>query len=182
MAAKHPKTIRSIRSLARLVGRGESSVRKWTKDTRWPFARKAPWSAELLPKIKWWADTYLSHDNARDYREKIIGDAGGGERPMSKYEQARLALVVERAMFMKQRRLVEAGKLHDVQVCQKRRLRQIHEVKSRLLEIPRVLAASLVGLQADAIEMKIQEQVLAAMEDLSRENETPGTSRENDHG
>jgi tRNA U54 and U55 pseudouridine synthase Pus10 len=61
----------------------------------------------------------------------------------------------------------EAGKLHDVQECQMRRLRQIHDIKGRLVEMPRVIALSLVGLDADAIERLLSAQIQTILDELA---------------
>lgn len=160
--------IASKRALARLVGRSASTVRKWTADNRWPFAINGPWPMRLLPDIKAWARMYLSHDPAQDYHQSIRAAAGGGVRAATPMEQARLACLVERAMLLKQRRTIEAGKLHDVQQCQQRRVQQIHQLKGRMLEWPRALANSLAMQPADAIERILAAQVAAVLEDFAR--------------
>jgi hypothetical protein len=151
------------------VGRSESAVRKWLRDSRWPFARTAPWPPEQVREMKAWAKMYLSHDPADDYHAALRNLAPGAERPLSRNEQAKLAYMIERAMYVKLRRQREAGELHSVAECQQRRLRQIYEVKSRLLELPRALAGVLAQRAAPEIEAALRQQLLAIIEEFAGE-------------
>ncbi len=86
---------------------------------------------------------------------------------MTPLNKAKLQWVIERALTSRQKREKEAGLLHNVKECQQRHLRQIHAVKGRLTELPRVLANTLVGQPAAEIERIITEQVTAILEDFA---------------
>jgi phage terminase Nu1 subunit (DNA packaging protein) len=59
--------------------------------------------------------------------------------------KAKLQLTIERALLARIQRQEAEGKLHDVEECRLRRLRQIHAVKSALLSLPRSVAPELMG-------------------------------------
>jgi len=121
----------------------------------------------LLPDIKVWAKITLTHDPAKDYHDRVKNLTPGVERPPSKIEQAKLFYMVERAQWIKQKRQVEAGELHNVKECDQRKLRQIHEVKGRLMELPRSMATSLVGQDAETIERLLRDQVMAILNEFA---------------
>ena len=158
-----PAQAKSIRSLGRQVGRAESTVRKWIGREDWPFGLAPPWD---VGRVRAWAEIHLKADPAAAYRKKAkAAEAGTGEfAAMGPLTKARLQATIERALLLRQRRLVEAGKLHDTEKCQHRRLRQIHEVKGRLLELPRAVSNTLVGQDAESIERVLSEQVRMILE------------------
>ncbi len=172
---KGPIQAKSIRSLARQVGRAESTVRKWLARSDWPFELGPPW---VVRKVKAWMEIHLKPDSAAAYRKKVAAvEAGSGEfSSMSAYQKARTQAVIERALLLRQRRLVEAGKLHDVAGCRQRRLRQIHEVKGALLALGRSMANSLVGRDADAVETTIHDRCLQICEEFARDGDDDGAT------
>jgi hypothetical protein len=132
----------------------------------WPFSLDAPWNAE---QVRVWAEIYVRRDPAAAYRQKAAAAAAGlgefrGAGPLTK---ARTQHEIERALRERQKRLVDAGKLHDAETCDKRRLRQILAVKGRLLELPRAVARDLAGLDADGIEAVLSERVTAMLEEFA---------------
>jgi len=168
--AKGPILAKSIRSLARHVRRAESTVRKWIKRDDWPFALAPPWQ---VSKVRAWAEIHLHPDPAAAYRRKAkAAEAGTGEfRGMGALTKARLQVTIERALLIRQRRQIEAGKMHDTAECERRRVQQIMEVRNRLLELPRSLAAGLAGLSAEQIEARLQESIEAILEEFAGEDQ-----------
>jgi len=161
-----PTHAKSIRALARQVDRAESTVRKWIGREDWPFSLTGPWDVRLVTA---WAEIHLKGDPAAAYRKKAkAAEAGIGEfAPMGPLTKARLQATIERALHIRQRRMVEAGELHNVKDCTQRRLRQIHEVKTRLMELPRSMANALTGQSAEKIEQLMDEQIRAIIEDFA---------------
>ena len=166
---RRPILAKTIRSLARLVGRAESSVRNWVDREDWPFSRDPrshPWDVE---KVRAWAEIQLKPDPAAAYRKKArAAEAGTGEfAEMGPLTKARLQAMIERALLLRQRRMIEAGKMHDVEQCNQAKLRQIHEVKSRLLELPRVMAVPLGMQSPETVERLLTAQVLAILDEFA---------------
>jgi hypothetical protein len=166
MAEKRPKTIKSIRALAPLVGKSVSAVRKWTKHPRWYFSRFGPWTMDDVRLIKGWAERYLKHDAAADYHERIK-ETPGAERPLSRMEQARLACLVERAMTLKQRREIEKGLMHVAKTCETNILRVVRDVNGQFLAMPRTMAHTLAGRDAASIEAMLDQRVRAILKGLA---------------
>jgi hypothetical protein len=63
----------------------------------------------------------------------------------------------------------KAGKLHDTEGCQARRVRQILAVKEKFLSLPRILAPRLVGLTRDEIERLLLAEILIACNSFAAE-------------
>ncbi|HUT61216.1 MAG TPA: hypothetical protein VNA25_25485 [Phycisphaerae bacterium] len=158
---------KSIRSLGRQVGKAESTVRKWIAREDWPFALGPPWEVR---KVRAWAEIQLKPDPAAAYRAKVqAAQEGRGEfAGMGPVGKAKLQYIIERALAVRQRRLTDAGKLHDVEDCDRRRRRQIHEVKSALLALGRSIANSLVGQDRETIERLVDSRCAQICEEFSR--------------
>jgi hypothetical protein len=152
--------------LARLVGKAESTVRKWIARRDWMFALEPPWD---VAKVRAWAEIHVHPDPAAAYRKRMAAaEMGSGEfGRMEPLTKARFQATLERALLIRQRRLVEAGQLHNVEECRQRRLRQVHEVKSRLVDLPRAMANALAGQDAETIERVLMEQVTAMLQELA---------------
>lgn len=165
-----PILAKSIRALAKQCGRAESTVRKWIRKDTWAFSLEPPWD---VAKVKAWAEIQLKADPAAAYRKKAKAAAEGRAdfAGMGELTKARLQAVIERALYIRQKRLVEAGKLHDAEVCQQGRLRKVHEVKSALLGLGRSLAHSLVGQDAETIERILGDRCRQICEDFAREQD-----------
>lgn len=165
-SAQHPTLVRSIRSLARHVGKAESTVRKWIRREDWPFALLPPWNVE---RVRVWAEIQISRDPAAAYRKRIAASqAGTGEyASLGPLGKARLQAVIERALLLRQRRLIEAGQMHDVRQCQERRARAIHEAKGRFAELPRSIAQSLAGQDAATVEDRLRCGIAAILDDFA---------------
>ncbi|HUX03167.1 MAG TPA: hypothetical protein VMY35_19570, partial [Phycisphaerae bacterium] len=160
---------KSIRSLAKLVGRSESAVRKWVARSDWPVSRTGPWAASDIRRIRAWMDVMLKPDPAAAYRKRAkAADAGTGEfRSMGALERARIQATLERALYIRQKRMSEAGELHSVADCQRHRLQQIMEVRNRLMEIPRSMASGLAGLPAERIGAELDRTMRAIVDDFA---------------
>ena len=74
MNKKRPKLAKSIRSLAALVGRSESAVRKWVAHPEWRFSTTPPWD---VARVKAWAEIVLHPDPAANFRKKAKAAEGG---------------------------------------------------------------------------------------------------------
>ena len=164
--AKRPILARSIRGLARKMGKAESTVRKWISREDWAFGLVPPWD---VARVKAWAEIQLRPDPAKAYRDRMrAAETGQGEfwglGPLTK---AKIQATIERALLIRQRRLTEAGDLHKASACRHRRLRQIHAVKGALLALPRSVSASLAGQGRDGIERVLQERVVAILAEFA---------------
>ena len=166
MSGRPPIQAKSIRDLARKVGRSESAVRKWLRRGNWPFSLTPPW---VVRDVKAWMRIHLSPDPAKAYRDRAAAaEAGTGEfHRLSTDQRASVAYKMERTLWVRQRREHEAGKFHDTEKCRQRRLRQIHAVKSALLALPRSVARRLVGCKAREIERVLTEAVTGICEEFA---------------
>lgn len=175
MAVKDPNEATSIRALAPAVGRSPSAVRKWIGREDWPFALEPPWEVR---KVKAWMEIHLKADPAVAYRKKAkaIAEGRGEFGKLGPEGKAKLQYQYERTLLVRQRRLIEAGKLHDVEKCQQRRVRQIHEVRSALMAMGRSLANSLVGEDAETIEATINERCEQICEEFARAGDDDETN------
>jgi hypothetical protein len=81
--------------------------------------------------------------------------------------QVELNLKIKRAQLLDLERQRLEGKLHDVQACRQRRLRQIHAVKGRLLDLARSAAPLLEGKDRAAIQAVLDERVRAMLESFA---------------
>ena len=169
---RRPIQAKSIRSLAKHVGRAPNTVRKWIDRDDWPFSLSPPWEVR---RVKAWAEIHLNPDPAAAYRRKAkAAEAGRGEfRDLGPLSKARLQAVIERALLIRQRRLIEAGRMHDTAECERRRLQQIMEVRNRLMELPRSMSAGLSGLPPEGIEAALTKAMLAIIEEFSAGAEPP---------
>lgn len=149
---------RSIRSLAKYCGKAESTVRKWLRHEAWVFGRRPPWD---VAKVRAWADIHLKADPAKEYHDQLAdAESGKGDfESLGLLTRVRAQAVIERTLLIRQKRLLDAGKLHDVDECRQRRLRQIHAVKGALLAMPRSVASSLVGLSRDQVERTLSQRI-----------------------
>ena len=161
-----PTLAKSIRSLAAYCDKSPSAVRKWIAADDWMFSQQPPWDVQ---KVQAWYEIHRRGDAGAAWRQKADAvERGVGEfRNIGPLTKARIQATIERALYVRQKRLTEAGKLHDVEACEGRRLRQIHAVKSALLALPRNVAQSLVGLERDAIEERLLARVEAVLEELA---------------
>ncbi len=166
MARKDHGKAKSIRSLGRQVGRAESTVRKWLARPDWPFSRTGPWD---VSQVTSWMEIHLKPDPAKAYRKRMAQAAAGkaefGE--LTAKQKADIQYKIERTLAVRQRRLKEAGDLHDARQCQERILRQIHAVRSSLLALPRSLSAQLVNASRDEIEAILTQRITELLEDFS---------------
>jgi hypothetical protein len=123
-----------VRELAGLIGRSHSTVSKWLRRPDWPFARTPPWNAV---KVLAWAKANLAPNPAAGMPQPPAYPQEG-ELVNRVQAQAKAQLLGNRALLLRQRYDYLAGKLHDVERCQQRRLRQIHAVRIALLDLPRL--------------------------------------------
>ena len=150
-------------------------MRKWIAREDWAFSLRGPWD---VARVKAWAEIQLHPDPTAAYRKKAAAaEAGTGEfSGMGPLTKAKLQATIERALLVRQRRLIEAGKMHDVELCEKRRLRQIHETKAALLTLGRSIANSLVGQNADAIEAIMNARCIEICEEFAVGSDAHKTS------
>lgn len=165
-AKRRPVIVHSIRALAKELGKGESTVRKWIASDDWKFPLQPPWD---VAQVKAWMEIFR-RGNTDTVLEKNIGavDKGRGEyNGIGLLTKARIQSTLVRTRYLNQKFLVESGKLHDVAECERRRMQQILEVRTRLVELPRSMANSLVGLSADRIEQCLTDAVMAILDEFS---------------
>jgi hypothetical protein len=145
----------SVRELARRVGRSHTAVTKWLADPRFPVARRGPWDAATVARIREWAATTLEPDRAAEgpggAGESAAAAAGLGDA--SNQSKAKLALTVEKVKALKQAREIKAGLYHVVADCEARRMRQIIAVRDELLNV--AAAAPFDQVVRDWIEQRM---------------------------
>jgi hypothetical protein len=147
--------VESIRSLARLVGRSEATVRKWIKRGDWPFG-KGPFEAE---PVRRWMEIHLQRDPAQRYHD---AQKGIGAKPLNELEQARKANFEEAGQIRRLRRLELEGKLHDVAACEAQWRRAIVGIRNALTRsLPRALSIELVGRARGEMERIIRDRMVA---------------------
>jgi phage terminase Nu1 subunit (DNA packaging protein) len=158
---------RSIRSLAVMVGKCASTVRRWVRRRDWPFSLVPPWPAEA---VRGWAIAHVRRDPAAEYRERAAAEAGKGEfRETGLLTLARTKKTAEQARREQIKRLAEEGKVHDAEECRELRLRQIHEVRGRLSELPRSLSLTLANQPAEAVEHLLGQAINAILDDYGQD-------------
>lgn len=165
MSGKDPKLAESIRSLARQVVRAESTVRKWLKRSDWPFGKMGPWKVRDVIK---WMSIHLKRDPAQRYHD---AKKGIGVKPLSELEKARQDNYLESAAIRKLKRLEMEGRLHDVGECRRRRVRQIHAVKTALMRLPRIVAPELIGKSRTVIEKALRKHMRQIVESFAKGGE-----------
>lgn len=165
---------KTLTELAKHMNRSTEAVRLWLKRDSWSLPRTPPWD---VAAVRRWAKANVGPEPEAAFRARAAAaDAGLLDYGQSgALTRARLTATVERAMLTRQRRLVEAGQLHDTAECQQRRLRQIHHAKNRLLELPRALSGGLVGQNAETIEQILSEQVDAILQEFATDAAKPPT-------
>ena len=140
-----------MRELARRVGRSHTAVTKWLADPRFPSARRGPWDAATVERIREWAEATLEPDRAAVAGESAAAAAGLAEA--SSQSKAKLALTVEKVKALKQAREIKGGLYHLVADCESRRMRQIIAVRDELLNV--AAAAPFDQVVKDWIEQRM---------------------------
>lgn len=156
----------SIRSLAKHVGRAESTVRKWLQSDDWPpsFGLEPPWQ---VAKVRAWMEIYPKADPSAAYRKKIRSiEAGNGVGGLSPLNKARLQNYIERALWIRQQREKDAGKLHRTDECIKLYAGMVHKAKASALIVGRSMRNALLGQDAETIERLLNERMLAILKIL----------------
>ena len=92
---------------------------------------KSPWKITDVPEMKAWARRTLSPDPSA---EPGVSEAAG--EGMSAKSKAQTIVAIKRARKIDVETNILEGKFHNAELCQQRRLRQIEDVKRRLLPIP----------------------------------------------
>lgn len=157
---------KSIRRLARHLGRSDTAVRKWMKREDWPFPRTPPWD---IKQVQAWAEINLRPDPGKAYQQKLasLRNGSGAYGEIGALTRAKIQVTLERAMWIRQRRLVEAGKLIDAEEAQRYRLRQIQAAKSLLVTLPRSVANALVGQDRNAIEQILNKRIEELLDEFA---------------
>lgn len=132
------------------------------------FGRTGPWDVE---HVIVWRDNMLKPDPAAEYRRQAkAAEEGEGEfAKLTKREKLNLQKTYEQMLSIRQRREIEAGVYHSKADCDRHRLQQIMEVRSRLMEIPRSMAGALAGLTAEAIGLMLDRAVRAILDEFAGE-------------
>ena len=151
-----PTAAGNVLELAEKVDRDEKQVRIWMKREDWGFPKKGPWK---IAEVKLWMEQCLD-------QEAVARNKNGKKLPPS-LTNARIEGTVERTLLTRQRRLLERGKLIDIEEAQRIRLRHIHKVKGEFLSLPRSLANALVGKSRDVIEEKLKERIESILRGFS---------------
>jgi hypothetical protein len=127
-AAGQKAIIRTVRELARVLGREHSTILRWRESTTWPVSVEPPWSTADLATIRRWSDKrFKARHGLPDERA------------------ARLRVLHERAEMVKLQRQILAGRYHLVEDCEATSLAKIYEAKGRLLNLRHSLVDGLRG-------------------------------------
>jgi len=129
------KTISGARDLGRAVGRSHTAVLKWLKHPEWTFGR-GPWAFRTVEQIKTWAARTLAEDPAAGDGPAVGGDQHRQLKDLPISKQVDVGLKLSRKKRVDFDLDVDKGVYHLVDECSRRRLRQIHEVKTALLNMP----------------------------------------------
>jgi len=139
VAKSSPKTLTSIRQLAEAVKRSHVAVGRWVKRDDWTFGR-GPWRVSQVPAIVAWAKRELAENPANDERTSRAGGSGEDQaeslRQLSPLKKIDAALKLSRKSRVDFDLDVDKGVYHRVDECRRQRLRQIHEVKTALMNMP----------------------------------------------
>jgi hypothetical protein len=131
----------------------------------WPFGPR-PWPLKLLAEIKSWRERTLQPDLAAE-------DAPGPSGPTGDTSKL-TAAKTQNYQIKNQRELAELAeylkKLHSVEECQQRRVKQVLALKTRLLALERTVphAAGVVGDEATRVAKTIREQVEEALKEFAQ--------------
>lgn len=155
-----PQGIASVRQLAKAVDRTHTAVNRWVKDDRWPFARKAPWSKNDVPKILRWAADHLAKEGGPRPTEHSSTTATLRQQKLEQEirklrahaDQAETALAKER------------GDLHDADACEEEAVRRAALYRNGVQNIPMqvvsvALSQGLPHEAAPAFQKQIEELV-----------------------
>lgn len=135
--SEHPKQSkpwRSLRSLAKGIGRSPSNAHRIVHRGDWPFGTRPNkhWTAEnVLP----WVAANVRSNKADPEDEQ--GALPFAEGQLSQKGQAELRLVRERTAKIRLDREIKAGRYMERQRVEAERLARIQVVKSALLALPR---------------------------------------------
>jgi len=153
---RRPALIKSIRALARRLGRAEATVRKWLRTGRWPAGvpQAGPWSAQHLARLMAFRDLVLKPDAAAG-RHGVPGVVN----ELTPEQKLKLVYWHRRNELLQQRIQTAAGKVHDVAECNERALRQVLAIKTHLLEVGPSMASTLAGQSAETIERLLTDRM-----------------------
>src|SRR5262245_31841891 len=164
--------ITSGRKLARALGVAESTVREYRARPDWPFARRAPWPAADVARIRAWARATLAPNPAN--LDATNGDGGGLEalrrNPLS---AAKLKLTLTRAEKLDLERRILAADLVPRRDVETALVRRVHAVRAAFQTLPRTMAGQLVGRNANEIELALDDASRAVLLELSQQIELP---------
>lgn len=160
---------KSIRHLARQLNKSDAAVRKWLAREDWPFPRKPPWDVR---QVEAWAEINLKPNPAAAYQRKItdVRNGSGEYGEVGALTRAKIQVTLERAMWIRQRRLTEAKKLIDAGQVQRQWLEHIQAVKSQLMVLPRSIANELVGSKREEIEQILTQRIVELLNDFASSN------------
>jgi hypothetical protein len=123
---------RSQRQLAAAVGRSQSAIAQWIKDSRWPFSKRAPWNVEA---VKVWVSSTL---------EKTPEDVGqAGSSALTKARTLKTLREIQRIEMQNDRLRGALVSLQDVRT-------EFNGVLGRF----RIVLAQLPRQLVDALEMR----------------------------
>lgn len=153
--------IRSQRSLAKALGVGEPTVRRYLEDPRWPFSRRPPWREADLPNMKAWASSELQRPSGDGRAEALTAIQQSPERTLrlkhllAKTNKLELEHGILARNFLKRSDVEQAF------------LRRIYAVKTALLSLPEELAPLLVGKFEDEIREILRTRITQALNEFA---------------
>jgi phage terminase Nu1 subunit (DNA packaging protein) len=153
------KRSRTTQEIAQLFDVDDSTVRKWglsgcpnskgKSGNKWNEAEVAGWLR----------------------RHGLLGAIGTAETdPSTADARRRKELALARRYELESDVMLE--KVHDGAECQRAMVALVTEARNSLLELPRVLAGQLVGLDAAGMESVLDQRIRETLEELSRRGRT----------
>lgn len=164
-------SIDSLRKLAAALGVSASTAREYVRRPDWPFPRRGDWSGQIAHIQAWRARTLAPNPAAGPEGPAAgppVGSGAGGpdlasepihELRASPERLAKLQLTITRRAKLELERAILAGQYVKREDEDRRRLAQIHAVKTALLAWVHRLPPMLVGLEAAAMEEVLREEV-----------------------
>ncbi|MBI5863719.1 MAG: hypothetical protein HZB38_04275 [Planctomycetes bacterium] len=164
--------ITSGRKLATAIGVSESTVREYLARADWPFARRPPWAAADVARIRSSAQATLSPNPATLH--ETHGHDGGMEalrrNPLS---AAKLRLTLTRAEMLNLQRAILAAEMVPRREVEDALVRRVHAARSAFQALPRQLAGRLVGRNENEIEHALDDAIRAVLLEISEQLELP---------
>lgn len=120
--------ISGLAALGRALGVSKNVAHKYVGDPRWPFGR-GPWAASTLERMQAWRQMELK-------KQLDVGDSNPQSlEAISPQTRLKMAKIQQEVIGKKIDNELKQKKLHNVEDCKLRRIRQIEHVKGEIFAI-----------------------------------------------